>query len=100
MMRELTDREFDLLCTAADARGFVSLEEFAAAILPTCPGPRTAKRYASESAWSLVRAGLLRSRERVHLGCAYQITPLGRQYLRCPAWLADRLVSKQEADRP
>lgn len=79
-MRNLTERELSLLRIAADSPGFLSQEEFAEAILPTCPGPRTAKTYTAECVWELLRMGCLKEHERRPR--RYKITAWGLSYLR------------------
>lgn len=79
----LTDREFDILCTAADAGRKISVDELATAILPDCPGPRCARKYAAETAWRLMRAGFLDDDGSARL--RYQITDAGRHFLESPA---------------
>lgn len=77
----MTEREIKLLSAAADTPGDVSLEAFAQALLPDCPGPRTARRYAEETAWRLLQAKLLQATDTKRRGRCYSITRLGRRYL-------------------
>lgn len=79
----MTEYEFTICCTAADAGRKLTLDDLATAILDDCPGPRCARQYAAESAWRLMRAGLL---DDDGSGQArYKITDAGRQFLESPA---------------
>lgn len=91
-MRELCDREFDILCLAADAldrpehdpdKGYLSVEQFAEAILGSCPGPRTALTYAREYVFRLCSEGLLEMHQR--RGTLYRATGLAQRYLASTA---------------
>lgn len=82
-LEQLIDREFDILCTLADADAWLSMQDLADSILDTSPGPRCARRYAVEIVWRLMKAGLIEQKERKE--ALYQITRLGRRYLETPA---------------
>lgn len=78
---KLSERELRILFWAKDSESPLSIAEFADLIESTCPGPRSAQRYARECVWRLESYGLMRSFGRAkydelkfaisHLGLVY-----------------------------
>lgn len=75
----LTDRQFDVICAAYDARGWLSLGDLALAVGDMCHNWEHAKKVAADCASVFVEHGLMNQE-----GEQYAITPEGRNYLDAP----------------
>ena len=80
---QIIDREFDILCTLADAADWLTMQDLADSILDISPGPRCAHAYAVECVWRLMKRGYIEQKERQTIlkTSLYQITRLGRRFL-------------------